>query len=204
MLVGPKEIRQIGLQAHSAHSYINYSPYSSFCIHKSKLTVVRLIMHMFEVLNQFVRIWTSKDTNGRAYQTTFALLPCTVNVNCLQQCRINNRACQSVKGHCALTTFSTVYSTTNTPLCLSHLCVYVINLIQIQNGRLHEVHSLFVYRLSKNDELQISGGSKGGARPSRPPGPKFLHFHAVFGKNWPNNRLAPPPLGNPGSAPANE
>ena len=39
-----------------------------------------------------------------------------------------------------------------------------------------------------------------------PPGPTFLHFHAVFGKNWPNNRLAlpsglgAPPLGNPGSA----
>ena len=49
---------------------------------------------------------------------------------------------------------------------------------------------------------------RGGARPLRPPsGPKFLYFHAVFGKNWPNNRLAPsplglapPPLGNPGSA----
>ena len=53
-----------------------------------------------------------------------------------------------------------------------------------------------------------SGGSKGGTRDVHPPsGPKFLHFHAVFGKNWPNNRLAcpplglaPPPLGNPGSA----
>ena len=45
-----------------------------------------------------------------------------------------------------------------------------------------------------------SGGSKGGVRDA-PPGPKF-HFHAVFGKNWPNNRLAPPPLGNPGSATA--
>ena len=34
---------------------------------------------------------------------------------------------------------------------------------------------------------------RGGARDARPPsGPKFLHFHAVFGKNWPNNRLAPP------------
>ena len=50
---------------------------------------------------------------------------------------------------------------------------------------------------------------RGGARDARPPGPKFLHFHAVFGKNWPNNRLtpppfglAPPPLGNPGSATA--
>ena len=56
----------------------------------------------------------------------------------------------------------------------------------------------------------ISGGSKGGREGRVPPptsGPKFLHFHAVFGKDWPNNRLAPPPLGlappplgNPGSA----
>ena len=53
-----------------------------------------------------------------------------------------------------------------------------------------------------------SGRSKGGREGrSPPPGPKFLHFHAVFSKNWPNNRLAPPPLGlappplgNPGSA----
>ena len=29
-----------------------------------------------------------------------------------------------------------------------------------------------------------------------PSGPKFLHFHAVFGKNWPKRKLAPP--GNPG------
>ena len=54
-----------------------------------------------------------------------------------------------------------------------------------------------------------SGGSRGGARDARPPcGPKFLQFHAVFSKNWPNNRLAPPlglappPLGNPASATA--
>ena len=46
-----------------------------------------------------------------------------------------------------------------------------------------------------------SGGSKGGRGTcALPPGPKFLHFNAVFRKNWPNNRLAPPPLGNPGSA----
>ena len=38
-----------------------------------------------------------------------------------------------------------------------------------------------------------SGGSKGGHEGrAPPPGPKFLHFHAVFGNNWPNNRLAPP------------
>ena len=55
---------------------------------------------------------------------------------------------------------------------------------------------------------KIIGGSRGGARDAPPPpGPKFLYFHAVFGKNWPNNRLAPPPSGvgapprgNPGSA----
>ena len=48
---------------------------------------------------------------------------------------------------------------------------------------------------------------RGGARDARPPGPNFLRFHAVFRKNLPNNRLAlpplglaPPPLGNPGSA----
>ena len=40
----------------------------------------------------------------------------------------------------------------------------------------------------------------------RAPSPsKFLHFHAVFGEIWPNNRLAPPlrlspPLVNPRSA----
>ena len=56
--------------------------------------------------------------------------------------------------------------------------------------------------------VSSSGGSKGGARDARPPfDPRFLHFRAVFGKNWQNNRLAhpplglaPPPLGNPGSA----
>ena len=33
-----------------------------------------------------------------------------------------------------------------------------------------------------------------------PSGPKFLHFHAVFGKNWPKNRLAPPSgVGTPSS-----
>ena len=32
-----------------------------------------------------------------------------------------------------------------------------------------------------------------------PSGPKFLHFHAVFSKNWLHSRLAPPSPGNPGS-----
>ena len=57
-------------------------------------------------------------------------------------------------------------------------------------------------------QTNVSGGSKGGARDARPPGPKFLHFHAVFGQigqiiGWrppPPLGLAPPPLGNPGSA----
>ena len=40
--------------------------------------------------------------------------------------------------------------------------------------------------------LYFSGGSKGARGTRTPPGPKFLYFHAVFEKNWPNNRLAPP------------
>ena len=36
------------------------------------------------------------------------------------------------------------------------------------------------------------GGSRGHASLVSPSGPKFLHFHAVFGKNWSNDRLAPP------------
>ena len=54
--------------------------------------------------------------------------------------------------------------------------------------------------------MNYSGGSK-GARETRalPLWHRFFHFYAVFRKNWPNNRLAPPlglmlpPLGNPGS-----
>ena len=33
-------------------------------------------------------------------------------------------------------------------------------------------------------------------------GPKFIQFHAVFGKIWQNRMLAPPPRGNSGSATA--
>ena len=28
-------------------------------------------------------------------------------------------------------------------------------------------------------------------------GPKFLHFHVIFGENWSNNILAPPGIGAP-------
>ena len=38
----------------------------------------------------------------------------------------------------------------------------------------------------------ISGGSKGARGTRDPLGPKFLYYRAVFGKNWPNNRLASP------------
>ena len=38
-----------------------------------------------------------------------------------------------------------------------------------------------------------------GAPP--PYGPKFSQFHAVFGNVLQNRMLAPPPTGNPGSAP---
>ena len=38
---------------------------------------------------------------------------------------------------------------------------------------------------------------RGGAPLSRTPGSKFLHFHAVFGKNWPNIACAPCRVGAP-------
>ena len=40
----------------------------------------------------------------------------------------------------------------------------------------------------ENDWLSLSyRGAQG-----KSPGPKFLHFHAVFGENWLNNRFTPP------------
>ena len=51
-----------------------------------------------------------------------------------------------------------------------------------------------------------SGGSKGGARDTRPPGPNSFNFVQFFGnmaKSYvgaPPGELAPPPRGNPGSA----
>ena len=58
-------------------------------------------------------------------------------------------------------------------------------------SRGHFTQSVFAPDLRK---VFSSGGSKGGAQGTRAPtsGPKFLHFHAVFRKNWSNNRLAPP------------
>ena len=35
----------------------------------------------------------------------------------------------------------------------------------------------------------------GGARDVPIPGPKFLYFHAVFGKTWSNSGLPPDPSG---------
>ena len=45
---------------------------------------------------------------------------------------------------------------------------------------------------------------RGGAPPMlvSPYDPKFSQFHVVFRKIWQNHMLAPPPAGNPGSAPA--
>ena len=40
--------------------------------------------------------------------------------------------------------------------------------------------------------ILASGGSKGGRYERVPPGPKFVQFHAVFGKIRPNSMLAPP------------
>ena len=62
-------------------------------------------------------------------------------------------------------------------------------------------------RVNRPSHWRIQG-VKGGAGMCTLP-PKLLHFHAFFGKNWPNNRLvspfgvgAPSRLGNLGSATA--
>ena len=60
--------------------------------------------------------------------------------------------------------------------------------------------------------LITSGGFRGvlpARAPPPPRGPKFSQFHAVFCKIWQNHMLtppgglAPPPTGNPRSAPDN-
>ena len=48
-------------------------------------------------------------------------------------------------------------------------------------------------KLVLSSVADLRGGREGRAAPPSS-GPKFLHFHAVFRKNWPNNRLAPPPF----------
>ena len=48
---------------------------------------------------------------------------------------------------------------------------------------------VIIFLISKKAHVR-SGGIRGGE--GAPRGPKCLHFHAVFGKHWPNNRLAPP------------
>ena len=55
--------------------------------------------------------------------------------------------------------------------------------------------------LETNRRVAILNGGSRGRKGRGPPGPKFLHFHAVFGQNWSNSRLAPP-LRNPRSATA--
>ena len=52
----------------------------------------------------------------------------------------------------------------------------------IQSVRYGQTSFQTVSKKSKYFETEDSGGSKGGGRGTRPPGLKFLYFHAVFGK----------------------
>ena len=78
-----------------------------------------------------------------------------------------------------------------------------------------EFHTTKILQLKQgtfSESIQfLSLADLGGAPPARPPyGPKCSQFHAVFRKMWQNHMLvrpppgglAPPPTGNPGSAPA--
>ena len=75
--------------------------------------------------------------------------------------------------------------------------VYQQKKVQMRNIQWHQTVTCYA--------LADLGGGAGTRAP--PSGSNFLHFHAVFGKNWSNSMLAPPPLGlapprlgNPGSA----
>ena len=52
--------------------------------------------------------------------------------------------------------------------------------------------SLIIIAWYDNNKSMIIGGSREREGPS-PSEPEFLHFHAIFGKNWSNSMLAPPP-----------
>ena len=66
----------------------------------------------------------------------------------------------------------------------------------------HGLYAIAFLQLCVNANMSFAVADQGDARNE----PKFLHFNAVFRKNWSNSRLAPflgvgaPPLGNPGSA----
>ena len=44
----------------------------------------------------------------------------------------------------------------------------------------------------KNKYLALADLGGGAGTRAPPSGSNFLHFHAVFGKNWSNSMLAPP------------
>ena len=48
-------------------------------------------------------------------------------------------------------------------------------------------HHFYLQKKKQSKSLADLGGAS--------PGQKFHHFHAVLRKNWPNNRLAGPPIG---------
>ena len=61
----------------------------------------------------------------------------------------------------------------------------------VEGGCLREVKVYFKAAVKKRSKhWRIWGRGREGRVSS--PGPKFIHFHAIFGKNWLNNRLAPP------------
>ena len=75
--------------------------------------------------------------------------------------------------------------------------------------RVNKILLLLLTELFTKENLQGSGGSKGGVRDMRPRGPNsfnFMQFLRKYGKIlcWhpPAEELAPPPRGNPGSVTA--
>ena len=115
-------------------------------------------------------------------------------------------------GHRIISPSSVLFSNETSQVAFIACCECLINnviSIIIQSFRTRRYFDL-KFRIATNFDLTpITLADPRGCQGRPPPGPNFFDFHAVFGENCQNNRLAlpplqlaHPPLGNPGSATA--
>ena len=77
-------------------------------------------------------------------------------------------------------------------LCVNYRGFYTVCFVhwrRINGPRQYAMTAKVFYRSWESIESRWYGNLSSLVAPSS--GPKFLHFHAVFRKNWPNKRLAP-------------
>ena len=72
--------------------------------------------------------------------------------------------------------------------CPSPSSFIIVSMVTVRlTGRMEIIKLAVTVSVRVNTPLAVAD-----LRDAHPPSPKFLHLHAVFGENWPNNRLAPP------------